>query len=96
MLSSLNELGLLGLAAGANRLRCGADDVIKLSLILANCVFVVESTDALSMVKDAGCHSFGVLMSKTKQQNDSQHLLKPLNHYNQRTHRPDDHTLKSS
>jgi len=40
----------------------------------------VESTNALSMVKDAGCHSFGVLMSKTRQQNDSQHLLNPLNH----------------
>jgi hypothetical protein len=38
------------------------------------------------MVNDAGCHSFDVLMSKTRQQNDSQHLLNPLNHYNERTY----------
>jgi hypothetical protein len=38
------------------------------------------------MVNDAGCHSFDVLMSKTSQQNDSQHLLNPLNHYNERTY----------
>lgn len=86
MLRSLNELCLLGLTAGANRLSCHADDVIKLSLILADGLFIVESTDALSMVNDAGCHSFGVLMSKTRQQNDSQHLLNPLNHCNELTH----------
>ena len=33
MLSSLNELGMLGLAAGAYRLSRSAGDVIKLSLI---------------------------------------------------------------
>jgi hypothetical protein len=53
----------------------------------------VESSDALSMVKDAGCHSFGVLMSKTRQQNDSQHLLKPLKHYDERTYRDSESTL---
>ena len=82
MLRSLNELCLLGFAARANRLRRRADNVIKLSLILADRLFIVESADALSMVNNAGCHSFGVLMSKTKQQNGSQHLLNPLNHYN--------------
>jgi hypothetical protein len=87
VLRSLNEFCLIGLTAGANRLSCGADDVIKLSLILANGLFIVESTDALSMVNNAGCHSFDVLMLKTRQQNDSQHLLNPLNHYIQRTHR---------
>ena len=87
MLRSLNELCLLGLTAGTNRQRRRADNVIKLSLILADRLFIVESTDALSMVNNAGCHSFGVLMSKTRQQNDSQHLLNPLNHYIQRTHR---------
>lgn len=35
MLSSLNELGLLGLTAGAYRLSRSANDVIILSLILA-------------------------------------------------------------
>ena len=35
MLSSLNELGLPGLAAGAYRFSRSADDVIILSLILA-------------------------------------------------------------
>jgi len=86
MLSSLNELGMLGLAAGAYRLSRSAGNVIKLSLILTYRLFIVESTDALSMLNDAGCHSFGVLMLKTEQQNDSQHLLKPLNYYKQRTH----------
>jgi len=94
MLSSLNELGLLGLATGAYCLSRSADDVIKLSIILTYRLFIVESTDALSMVNDAGCHSFGVLMSKTRQQNDSQHLLKPLNHYNERTHCRSEPTLK--
>jgi hypothetical protein len=83
VLRSLNELCLLGLTAGANRLSCRADDVIILSLILANGLFIVESADALSMVNNAGCHSFGVLMSETRQQNDNQHLLNPLNHCNQ-------------
>jgi len=87
VLRSLNELCPLGLATGTNRLRRRADNVIKLSLILADRLFIVEPTDALSMVNNAGCHSFGVLMSKTRQQNDSQHLLNPLNHSNQRTHR---------
>jgi len=87
VLRSLNELCLLGLTAGTNRQRRRADNVIKLSLILADRLFIVESTDALSMVNNAGCHSFGGLMSKTRQQNDSQHLLNPLNHSNHRTHR---------
>lgn len=82
MLRSINELCLLGFTARTNRLSGRADDVIKLSLILADGLFIVESADALSMVNDAGCHSFGVLMSKTRQQNDSQHLLNPLNHCN--------------
>jgi len=87
VLRSLNELCLLGLTAGTLSLRRRADNVINLSMILTYCLFIVESSDALCMVNNAGCHSFGVLMLKTRQQNDSQHLFNPLNHCNQQTHR---------
>lgn len=93
MLCSLNELGLLGLTAGALRLSRSANEAIILCLILADRLFIVESANALSMVKDAGCHSFDVLMSKTRQQNDSQHLLNPLNHYDEATQQ---HTQSSA
>ena len=82
MLRSIDEPCLVGFTARTNRLSGRTDDVIKLSLILADGLFILESTDALSMVNDAGCHSFGVLMSKTRQQNDNQHLLNTLNHCN--------------
>jgi len=61
MLRSLNKLSLLRFTARTNRLSGRVDDVVKLSLILADDLFIVASTDALSMVNDAGCHSFGVL-----------------------------------
>jgi hypothetical protein len=38
------------------------------------------------MAKDVGCHSFGALMLKSRQQNDNQHLLHPLNQCHEQTH----------
>ena len=57
---------------------CG-EDIIILGLSFAFGLFVLESIDALSMVKCAGCHWFLVLwLLKSLQQPNNQHLLNPF------------------
>ena len=52
-------------AAGTVQLFSGAADIIIFCVPVALGLFVVVSTDTLSMVKCAGCHRFGVLYWKT-------------------------------
>jgi len=68
-------------AARTSQLGRRSNNVIKLRLSLPSGLFVVESANPLSMVNRAGCHRFVVLSLKSIQQNDNQHLFKPLKLY---------------